>query len=165
MKKLLAVAGSFLALGAAAPAFDSNQEFKKFLGTEEPRLAKSFENKDPKVYESDLTADFRDKSQGKVSDRKTSIAQMKQAFAAAKSIKCMIKVLSAKVSGNTGTALTSGRLELVLNPMDNTGKTHTMVMEEVQRETWVRVGKTWKLRRTEEAKPTKMTVDGKPMRQ
>jgi hypothetical protein len=167
MKKLFVVAACCVSPAVFALAFDSSQDFKKFIAAEELQMAQSFNRKDTKVYESALAADFKDtdKVKGQTYNKQQSLAQMKQVFTVAKSIKCSIKVVSAKAQGNTGIAVTAAHVVLVMNPMDSSGKAHTMVMDELQKETWVRVGKTWKLKMAEDVKPVKMTMDGKPIKQ
>lgn len=127
-----------------------------------PKLVRAFETKDVAFFDRISTADFTEKYMGRTMTKKEAMAQMKTEMASVKAIKCSFKILSAKVMGNTGIAMTAGHMTMTSKPMGKE-KSHKMVMDMWEKETWVRSGNGWKIKSLEEAKPMKMMVDGKPM--
>jgi len=149
-------------LTAIAFAGDANADFKKFMLAELPRVANAFNTKSIAYLDGVTTADFSEIDEGKTYNKAQSLSQMKDFYTMAKTVKATMKLLSSSVSGNTGTAMTSGHVVSSVKMDPKAKKYSTMVMDMWLKETWVRSGKSWKLKKLETAKPAKMTVDGKP---
>jgi hypothetical protein len=162
MKRILGIVLG-AAMCASAFAGDANADFAKFAKEMAPRAKRAFEAKNVKFFESTAAPDFVDKMMGQPMTRKQSMAEMKRMFDESKSIKADLKVLSTKASGNTGVAMTFGHMTIITKPTKQDPKSHKLVMDMWLKETWVRSGKTWKMKMIETAKPMKMMMDGKPM--
>lgn len=162
MKKGLMIASVLATICATAPAFDASQSFKSFVQSMLPKLENAFRTKDAKYFETISTADFTEKGMGKTYNKKQSMAEMKSMYAQSKSINCSFKLLSTKVTGKLGIATTSAHMVAVMKPMKKGDKSHRLVMDMVQKETFVRQGGGWKVKMIEDSKPSKMTMDGKP---
>lgn len=147
---------------ASAWAFDATSDLKAYLTAMIPKAERAFNSMDSKFFAATTTADFTEVEMGKTYNKKQSLAEMKQMSSACKSISCSLKLMSVKASRSTGTALTSMHMVAVMKPQGKDKKAHTMVMDSWETETWVRVGKIWKLKHLQETKPSKMTMDGKP---
>ena len=162
MKRLVSVVFAAAVVVGSAFAHDANADFKKFLTGMLPKVVKAFETKNVKFFDSISTADFTETEMGKTMNKAESMAGMSQMFKSAKTIKCSFKLDSSSVKGDTGTAMTSGRMTAIMNPTKPKGKPSTMVADMWMKETWVKDGKGWKIKHIDEAKPSKMTMDGKP---
>jgi hypothetical protein len=127
-----------------------------------PKLENAFHTKNAKFFATISTADFTEKGMGHTYTRKQSMAEMKSMFAQSESIQCSFKILSTMVTGEVGIATTSAHMVAIMKPMKKGDKSHRMVMDMVQKETFVRKGGGWKVKMIEDSKPTKMTMDGKP---
>ncbi|GEM_PF-1352171 len=158
----------FLAGGAlfcfAFAALDQLSEFKSFVTAMNMKIAKAFDNKDTKFFDSISTPDFTIVERGQTINRRQAMDEMKHQFAQTKTMTCSIKVLSVKLNGNTGTVATQGHAIIHpknMNPKDK--KDHVITMDFWETQTWVKSGKTWKISKLVETKPSKMMMDGKPM--
>jgi hypothetical protein len=160
MKRTLVLLGA-VALASFAVA-DANSDFAKFAKEMAPRAKRAFETRNAKFFETTSAPDFVDKMMGQPMTKKQSMAEMKRMFDECKSIKADLKVLSTKASGNTGVAMTFGHMTMITKPSKQDPKSHKIVMDMWLKETWIRSGKTWKMKMIESAKPMKMTMDGKP---
>lgn len=161
MKRLtLLILGSAMICSVAA-ARDADSEFKAFMKALLPRLEKAFETKNVKFFEDISTADFQDKMGPQKMTKAQSMAEMRRQFKTMKSMDCSFKLVSTKVTGNTAVSLTHSKATMITLPEGNE-KSHVMKAEMWEKETWVKVGKTWKIRILEQAKPMKMWMDGKP---
>lgn len=127
-----------------------------------PKIVKALETGDMAFFDSISTADFTEKSMGRTMTKKQSMTRMKTEMAGIKTLKCSFKILSAKVMGNTGVAMTTGHMTMTTKPTAKQ-KSNAIVVDVWEKETWVRSGTGWKIKMLEEAKPAKMTVDGKPV--
>jgi len=128
-----------------------------------PKLERAFETRDLKFFNAISTPDFVDKEMGSAMTKAQAMEQMKMMFQMAKSINCHFNVMSTSVAGNNATLKASGHIVTVMKPQGpKDKKTHTMVIDMWTKETWVKAGTTWKIKMLEEAKPAKMTMDGKP---
>ncbi len=155
------LAGAMLC--ATAFSYDANSDFKKFMTSMIPKVEKAFKTGDLKFFEDISTADFTEKEMGKTYTKAESMAQMKQGLAMGKPSEVKFKLMSSKVMGNTATAVTSGHMVMMMKAQKPKDKAHRMVMDMWEKQTWVKDGKAWKIKMIEEAKPSKMTMDGKPM--
>jgi hypothetical protein len=161
MKQLLVIACG-ASLMTSALAFDANSDFRKFAEGMLRKAENAFNTKNISFFEKSATADFTEKEMGRTVKRADALAEMKSMFSMAKSVNCKFKLLSTKASGNTGIIMTSGHCVMVMMPSKPKAKPSTMVVDMWEKETWVRDGKSWKIKMIEEAKPSKMTMDGKP---
>jgi len=148
-------------LSSFAAARDTDSEFKAFMKATIPKLEKAFDTMDLGFFDKISTADFTDKANGQQTKKAEMLAQMKQQFAMTKTLKSNFKLLSTKASGNTGVAMTWAKATMTTKPQGKE-KSHTMVVEMWEKQTWVRDGKSWKIKLLEATKPVKMTMDGKP---
>ncbi len=162
MKKLLTTIVGCALLSVNAFSLDRNSEFKAFMMKMLPRVDKAIETKNYKFFEAISAPDFTETDMGKTFNRKQAMAQMKQEMSTVKSSTCKFKLLSSNVSGNVGNANTFGSMTMVIKPMKKGDKNHTMHMDVWMKETWVKSGNGWKIQHLEEAKPSKVTRDGKP---
>ncbi len=160
MKKLFFILAS-TSLGISAFAADTSAQFRSYLNGMLPKLTKAFDTMDPKFFKAISAPDFTETVGGKTYTKEQAMQQMVQQFAMTKSMKCHFRILSAKASGNTGIAMTAGHFTSVLKPGQD-GKTHTLMMDMWEKETWVKTGKGWKIKSLKEAKPPKSTMDGHP---
>ena len=152
-----------LAVSAVALARpDATADFKKFLMSEGQKSMKAFADKNIKYFETMSTADFTMTERGQKMDKKSSMAGLKQWFGMMKSIKASFKLTSAKSDGKTGVATMTSTMVGWTKPTANDKKSHKMEMTGYEKQTWVKKGSSWKLKSIEEAKPGKMTMDGKP---
>jgi hypothetical protein len=164
MKKWAAVVVCLAALECAAFASDSTASFKKFLVATEKKVAQAIQQKNVAYFEGITTPDYKDKSPHGTTTKAQTVAQMKQMFATCQSIKATIKIVATKVTGTTGTASVAGHIVFVSSKLFGDNKAHTFTIDEVENETWVRTGSTWKLKLTVENDSGNMTVDGKPIK-
>ncbi len=163
MKRIITILAGSAVICSLALARDESSEFKKFMAATLPKAKKAFNSKDLKFFETTAAPDFVEKSMGKTVNRQQSMANMKQMFAGAKSMNCWFELQSASAKGGVGIAMTHSRMTAIMNPMKKGDKkTHAMKGEGWTKMTWVKMGKTWKLKMIEDAKPSKMTMDGKP---
>jgi ketosteroid isomerase-like protein len=149
-------------LAAVTMAFaDSAADFRKFMRAEGPKVMKAFKNKDIKYFENTSTSDFTYKEFGKpASSKKDSLAGMQMMFGMMQSIDPSFTMHTVKVSGNTATVTLTSRMKGKMMGPDK--KTHKMDATTYEKETWVKQGNTWKLKKIEETKKSKMLMDGKP---
>lgn len=159
-----AVAIVVVAVGALALARpNATAEFKKFLDKEGPNVMKAFKNKDIKYFERMSTSDFTYKEFGKpATNKKDSLAGMQMMFGMMKTIDASYTLQSVKVNGNSATVLLTSRIKGVTKADPRTKKEHKMDATTYEKETWVRNGKSWKLKSIVETKQSKMLMDGKP---
>lgn len=163
MKRLFVGAAFAAFLCSQAMPADANSEFKAFMMKMQSRVERAFAQKDWRFFESISTPDFTYRERGRTTTRKQSMEQMKQGFAACESMSGKFKLLSSRVSGNTATAMLSGHFVMKLKPTKKGQKGSVMTSDMWTKETWVRSGNTWKIKKIEEVKPSKMTMDGKPV--
>jgi hypothetical protein len=153
-----------LAAMAAASAFsyDATKDFKSFLMRTMPKVEKAFLKGDTTFFDKISTDDFTDTEMGQTMNKKQSMAQMKQGMAMMKPSVCDLKLLSCSVKGGVGMAQTMMHMVATMMPMKKGDKAHKMVMDMWENETWVKSGSGWKIQKIAQAKPMKMTMDGKP---
>jgi len=150
------------ALAACSFAKDANSDFRDFYRHMLPKIEHAFVARDADFFKSIATPDFTEKEMGRTMTGKEAIAEMKGMFAMCKSVKCKLNVVSTKAKGDSATAVSHGVMHSVLKPNGPKDKEHHMNAEMWMKETWVRSGNTWKIKMIEDAKPTKITMDGKP---
>jgi hypothetical protein len=163
MKRFLAFAfvGAMLSTTALC---DDNKEFKNFMLSFIPKIEQAFKKLDMKFFEDISTADFTEVMEGKTNTKAEAMAQMKAQMKTVQSCKAKFKLLTSKADKGEGVATTSGDFVMVSKPAKKGDKPHTMSMlGMVEKETWVKVGKTWKIKKLEQVKMGKMLMDGKPM--
>lgn len=148
-------------LAGNAFSADGNSDFKRFMLRTIPKLERAFDHKDLSFFEKISTADFTETEMGQTYTKAQSMSQMKAGNNQAKSIHAKFKLLTSSVSGNTAMAMTFGHITTVMKPHGPKDKAHRMSMDMWGKETWVRSGKSWMIQKLEEAKPSKMTMDGK----
>lgn len=149
-------------LAATSLAADANSDFKRFMRRMMPQMERAFNRKDVVYLDKISTSDFTDTAMGRTMSKAESLKEMKVAYAQAKSVRAKFKILAMSASGNSGVAMTSGHVVMITKPRGGKDKSHRMVMDVWEKQTWIRSGKTWKIQKNEQTKPTKSTVDGKP---
>lgn len=162
MRKLTAIL-SAVVICATAFSFDETADFKKFMTGFLPKLQKAFEKMDVKFFEDFTTDDFTETMMGRTMKKKESMDSMRAQVATTKSMSAKFKLLSASAKNGVGTSTSQGWFVMVSKPTPQDKKTHKLEMEMVEKETWVKVGKTWKLKKLEQVGQMKMKMDGKPM--
>ena len=139
----------------------AQSDFKSFINNEDKLLSKAFANKDSSFFRKTAAPGFTITQGGKTFTAEQSFKLIDAQFAGCTSMKCAFKVVSAKSNGNTGTTKTQVHGEVTTKPGKD-GKSHLIVEDETATATWVRIGKTWKIKSQVVERPTKLTVDGKP---
>jgi hypothetical protein len=160
MKRLLLVLCCAV-VSASAFCFDANSDFKKFMTRTLPKIERAFRNKDLSFFKTIAASDFSETMGGKTTTFEESMKEMKEGFAMSKSMMMKTKLISSKVNGNVGTAVTFGHMVMVTKPAKG-DKSHRIVMDMSGTETWVRSGKGWKIKSIVWKAPMKSTMDGKP---
>jgi hypothetical protein len=167
MKRALVLIATSAIFTSLSLGFDATGDFKKFLMATKPKVEKAFANKDLSFFEKSSTDDFSESHGGQNMNKKDSMASLKQFFGMAKSISCKYDLVSASAKGNTGNAVMHSKMTAMIAPMAMKGKAKAKaqkwVMESWESQVWVKSGKTWKLKTLGDAKPMKMSVDGKSM--
>ncbi len=163
MTKLINLLAGTGMLACCAVAASSDGDFKKFITAEIPKMNMAFNKKDVSYFEKVGTDNFTETQGGKTAKKAEAMASLKQLFSMASSIDCKYSILSCASKGNTGTVLMHGILKTTMPAATAKGKSQSMVMDMTEKQTWVKVGKNWKISSLSEAKPLKMTVNGKPM--
>ena len=149
---------------SAAFASAAQSDFKSFITGEVKLVSQAFANKDAGFFKKIAAPGFTEtEAGGKTYTAAQAMQQINTQFAMCKSMTSTFKVVSAKSSGNTGTAVTHGHATIVLKPGKD-GKSHVIAMDDAATETWVRIGKSWKIKSLVSSAPTNMTMDGKPMK-
>jgi hypothetical protein len=157
----------FLGALVASSAFAADQtaEFKKFLMSEQGAMTKAFQTKDISWFFKTSTPDFSEVMEGKTTQKKESLAGLKQWFDMMATIKVTsAELTSANAANDKGVAMVHEKMTGTMKPQKPHGKGSVMVMESWEKESWVKVKGKWMIQKIEEVKPTKMTIDGKPMK-
>lgn len=162
MKRLLALIPIFALATTAVLAKDPNADFKKFVTSTIPKIARALETSDVKFFDAISTPDFTEIEGGKSYSKADALNEMKTMKATVQSTKCTMTLLSAKVVDGKGISETHGSFHTIMKP-DKSGKSHTMDIEFWSKQTWVKSGNGWKMQKLEDTKPSKMKMDGKPM--
>lgn len=150
-------------LAATSLAADANSDFKSYMRRSLPKMARAFDHKDWAYFDKNSTADFTDVEMGHTLTKAQSMSQMKMGFQSASSIHTHFKLLTTKANGDNAVATTFGHMTMVMKPMGAKDKPHHMVVDMWETETYVRSGKGWKIKKFEQTKPMKMTMDGKAL--
>jgi hypothetical protein len=141
---------------------DTQTDFKKFINGIKPKVVSAMKNKNLKFFDSISTDDFTfTDSDGKTTDRKTSMDQMKQQFGMTKSMSVTLKLANIKATDDTGVIDSINNYKITTKPGQDK-KTHHMTMVTYERITWKKMGKTWKVSNITLYKKGKATMDGKP---
>ena len=144
-----------------AHAADANSEFKGYMAGMMPKFDRAFNRKDTKFFDRVEAPDFCQRVGGKIVSKPDAMKNMKFSFEQSASMKSRFRLLSARVSGGTGIAMVSNLLTTVSKP-SKVEKSHTLVYEMPEEETWVRSGSGWKMKVQELQIPRMITADGKP---
>lgn len=159
MRKFVTIFAA-VAVCASAMAFDESADFAKYLKGFMPKLEGAFAKMDVKFFEDWTTDDFTETMMGRTSTKKESMANMRMQLGMTKSMTAKFKVLSSKASKGSGISMTHGVIAMFTKPSGQDKKSHKWEMEVWEKQTWVKVGNAWKLKKLEEAKPMKLKVDG-----
>lgn len=88
--------------------------------------------------------------------------ERKAAFASARTVKASFQITGLSTSGNNAVAATRFTLTMVTLPsIDPARKTHRIIAAAPFKHTWVRTRQGWKMKRSEELKGGRLTIDGK----
>lgn len=158
-----AIAWGLAACLAATALGQTKKEFEAFLTKTEPLAAKAFSGKDLKWFQSVAAPEFKYTDHtGNSEDLKTSLEGMKQMFAMADKIKVFYKRGAVTFSGGVGTARYANTYHLTLKPGQD-GKAHVMTVKSKTKESWKKVGNTWKLVGIVDTEASTLLMDGKPI--
>jgi hypothetical protein len=146
---------------AAMAAADANSDFLKFCKDMAKKTDAAFAKRDTAFFDKMSTDDFTYTEMGQQQNKKDALKQMKAMFKTSKTIDSKTTVKSSKVTGNTGVCQCVGTFKAVMM-MPNDKKYHKMTGTEYDTQTWVKVGKTWKLSKIVQTKTANMKLDGKP---
>lgn len=152
------------ALAAGTFAKDANSDFHSFMLRMLPKIEQAFAAKNADFFSTISTPDFTETMGDTTMTGKQSIASMKQQFQMIDKMSCKFKLTSFSVQGNVGTAHTAGIATMTTKRQKPTDKPHTMVVHIWEKETWVRSGNTWKIKRLEQEKPPQTMMDGQPVK-
>jgi hypothetical protein len=150
-----------LAVGATTFAFAFGA-FSNFLKAEMPKANKAFEAKNMGYFQAVSTPDFSYTDLlGNTQQKKGALAGLKAMFDSSQTIKVQTKLISVKENAQGGVCDLESKYDIVTKPGPDK-KTHRMQMTSKTRETWVKQGRTYKLKHIKELKAESM-MDGKPM--
>ena len=157
MTLLAVVALAAVALG------QTKKEFEAFLSVMEPKAAKAFANKDVKFFEGIAAKEFTYQDHmGKTENLKDSMAGMGQMFGMADKVKMFYKRGAVTLKGSTGTVEYNSTYHITLKPGPDK-KVHVMTVKGKTRETWKKMGATWKVVNITDTAAPEMLMDGKPV--
>jgi hypothetical protein len=126
------------------------------------RVMKSGDSKAAiRLLQTSATPDFTTRTMGgRVTTRPQMIQQLQaRRGGVPKGGDVHMSLLTLKVNGNTATTTSSRKVSATQK--DPQGKAHTFAVNSVSRDSWVKSGNAWKIRKSEEVKGT-MLMDGKP---
>lgn len=138
-------------------------ELEAFLTAEMPKSKRAFETKNVGYFEAVSTPDFTYTDiAGKTQKKKEAIAGLKMMFDQSQSIKATMKLVSITENAGGGIVVVDNHYDTVTKPGPDK-KSHRMEMSMTTKETWVKSGRKFKLKKIVETKVGKMLMDGKPM--
>jgi hypothetical protein len=114
-----------------------------------------------RLLQTTATPDFTTRSRGgQVTTRQQMIRQLQKGpMGIPKGGKITMNLVNLKVNGNT--AVSTSARKVTASQKDPQGKSHTFTVNSVSRDSWVKVGNAWKMKKSEEVSGT-MLLDGKP---
>jgi len=155
-----AIASVVLSL-ACSQAFALADNVEKQLNANYVAMSAAFKKKDVDAFGKFYLPGYTGTDgRGRAINLTTLLASLKKQMVSAQDAVWTRKVLKVKVNGNEADATVGGRFTGKLIMGD--GKLHTLTVDSVGQNIWVKVGGKWLLK---SAKPisNKMTQDGKPM--
>lgn len=157
--KILTVTFAALSLVAV-----SNADLRSDINAMNLKIGKAMVKGDMKaldaMFKAGMTSDFKYEEGGKTMTYDQMMAQMKASMSSLKCTSAVAKLRTLKEKGNMGTSTESHMMKGTMTGPDK--KPHSMTMSGMSTNTYVKVGKMWKMSKMSWGKST-MMMDGKPM--
>ena len=148
-------------VGAAGAARADEASVRKELTVAYGKFVKEFKAKDARAIIARLTPDYQIKSVGgRVLKRAEAVKSIQEMMQAIKEVKSRTYKFD-KVVAKGNTAILTVSEKIVVTIPGAQGADHELVVQGVNRETFVKGGGGWKLKRTDEIRQT-ATLDGRP---
>ncbi|MBS1716146.1 MAG: nuclear transport factor 2 family protein [Armatimonadetes bacterium] len=142
----------------AATSLANNPPTQKAIQAEYDRMTQAFIKKDFATFKTIMTDDFTATAQGKTVNRDHVVKDFQGMRGHFSNIKWAKKILSVKETGSSAEVSVVGNMSGSLESPDK--KSHAFTLKAETIDTWIKVGKDWKLQKSVTSKIT-TSFDGK----